>query len=151
MNNAQKDAEKNLVNSVSTLEQVQQNLQTAQQLDNAMGELRHSIANKDQVKADSKYLNEDPQIKQNYDDAVQRAESIINATQNPELLKANIDQATQSVQNAEQALHGAEKLNQDKQTSSTELDGLTDLTDAQRENSENKLIVQIVEMISNKN
>ena len=36
-------------------------------------------------------------------------------------------------------LHGAEKLNQDKQTSSTELDGLTDLTDAQRENSENKL------------
>ena len=48
-------------------------------------------------------------------------------------LKANIDQATQSVQNAEQALHGAEKLNQDKQTSSTELDGLTDLTDAQRE------------------
>lgn len=98
-----------------------------------MGELRHSIANKDQVKSDSKYLNEDPQIKQNYDDAVQRAEGLINATQNPELLKANIDQATQSVQNAEQALHGAEKLNQDKQTSSTELDGLTDLTDAQRE------------------
>ena len=133
LNNAQKDAEKNLVNSASTLEQVQQNLQTAQQLDNAMGELRQSIANKDQVKADSKYLNEDPQIKQNYDEAVQRAETIINATQNPELLKANIDQATQSVQNAEQALHGAEKLNQDKQTSSTELDGLTDLTDAQRE------------------
>lgn len=133
LNNAQKDAEKNLVNSASTLEQVQQNLQTAQQLDNAMGELRQSIANKDQVKADSKYLNEDPQIKQNYDDAVQRVETIINETQNPELLKANIDQATQSVQNAEQALHGAEKLNQDKQTSSTELDGLTDLTDAQRE------------------
>lgn len=133
LNNAQKDAEKNLVNSASTLEQVQQNLQTAQQLDNAMGELRQSIAKKDQVKADSKYLNEDPQIKQNYDDAVQRAETIINETQNPELLKANIDQATQSVQNAEQALHGAEKLNQDKQTSSTELDGLTDLTDAQRE------------------
>lgn len=133
LNNAQKDAEKNLVNSASTLEQVQQNLQTAQQLDNAMGELRQSIAKKDQVKADSKYLNEDPQIKQNYDDAVQRVETIINETQNPELLKANIDQATQSVQNAEQALHGAEKLNQDKQTSSTELDGLTDLTDAQRE------------------
>lgn len=37
LNNAQKDAEKNLVNSASTLEQVQQNLQTAQQLDNAMG------------------------------------------------------------------------------------------------------------------
>ena len=127
------DSEKNLVNSASTLEQVQQNLQTAQQLDNAMGELRQSIAKKDQVKADSKYLNEDPQIKQNYDDAVQRVETIINETQNPELLKANIDQATQSVQNAEQALHGAEKLNQDKQTSSTELDGLTDLTDAQRE------------------
>ncbi len=133
LNNAQKNEEKNLVNSASTLEQVQQNLQTAQQLDNAMGELRHSIANKDQVKSDSKYLNEDPQIKQNYDNAVQRAEGLINATQNPELLKANIDQATQSVQNAEQALHGAEKLNQDKQTSSTELDGLTDLTDAQRE------------------
>lgn len=150
MNNAQKDAEKNLVNSASTLEQVQQNLQTAQQLDNAMGELRQSIANKDQVKADSKYLNEDPQIKQNYDDAVQRVETIINETQNPELLKANIDQATQSVQNAEQALHGAEKLNQDKQTSSTELDGLTDLTDAQRENSENKLTLLIVEMILSK-
>lgn len=41
-----KDAEKNLVNSASTLEQVQQNLQTAQQLDNAMGELRQSIAKK---------------------------------------------------------------------------------------------------------
>ena len=150
LNNAQKDAEKNLVNSASTLEQVQQNLQTAQQLDNAMGELRQSIANKDQVKADSKYLNEDPQIKQNYDDAVQRVETIINETQNPELLKANIDQATQSVQNAEQALHGAEKLNQDKQTSSTELDGLTDLTDAQRENSENKLTLLIVEMILSK-
>ena len=102
------------------------------------------------MKADSKYLNEDPQIKQNYDDAVQRVETIINETQNPELLKANIDQATQSVQNAEQALHGAEKLNQDKQTSSTELDGLTDLTDAQRENSENKLTLLIVEMILSK-
>ncbi len=43
-----KRCRENLVNSVSTLEQVQQNLQTAQQLDNAMGELRHSIANKDQ-------------------------------------------------------------------------------------------------------
>ena len=40
------------------------------------------------MKADSKYLNEDPQIKQNYDDAVQRVETIINETQNPELLKA---------------------------------------------------------------
>lgn len=47
-------------------------------------------------------------------------------------------------------LHGAEKLNQDKQTSSTELDGLTDLTDAQRENSENKLTLLIVEMILSK-
>ncbi|MGL4101620.1 hypothetical protein ACSX02_12185, partial [Staphylococcus epidermidis] len=46
LNNAQKNEEKNLVNSATTLEQVQQNLQTAQQLDNGMGELRHSIANK---------------------------------------------------------------------------------------------------------
>ena len=37
LNNAQKDAEKNLVNSASTLEQVQQNLQTAQQLGQCYG------------------------------------------------------------------------------------------------------------------
>ena len=65
-------------------------------------------------------------------------------------LKQTLTKQPQSVQNAEQALHGAEKLNQDKQTSSTELDGLTDLTDAQRENSENKLTLLIVEMILSK-
>ena len=45
---------------------------------------------KDQVKADSKYLNEDPQIKQNYDDAVQRVETIINETQNLNYLKQTL-------------------------------------------------------------
>ena len=98
-----------------------------------MGALKQSIANKDQVKSESKYLNEDPTIKANYDNAVQRAENIINATHDPELNKANIEQATQAVQQAEQALHGVEKLTHDKTTASNELDGLTNLTDAQRE------------------
>ena len=93
LNNAQKE-EKNAVNTSPTLEQVQQNLQTAQNLDSAMGALKQSIANKDQVKSESKYLNEDPTIKANYDNAVQRAENIINATHDPELNKANIEQAT---------------------------------------------------------
>ncbi|OHO70132.1 hypothetical protein HMPREF2580_06500 [Staphylococcus sp. HMSC036D05] len=133
LNNAQKEAEKNAVNVSPTLEQVQQNLQTSLNLDSAMGALKQSIANKDQVKSESKYLNEDPTIKANYDNAVQRAESIINATHDPELNKANIEQATQAVQQAEQALHGVEKLTHDKTTASNELDGLTNLTDAQRE------------------
>ena len=133
LNNAQKDAEKHLVNQSTTLEQVQQHLQTAQDLDHAMESLRQSIANQDQVKSESKYLNEDPTVKANYDQAVQRAEDIINATQNPELNKGTIEQATQAVQNAEQALHGVEKLNQDKTTTSKELNNLTNLTDAQRE------------------
>lgn len=98
-----------------------------------MESLRQSIANQDQVKSESKYLNEDPTVKANYDQAVQRAEDIINATQNPELNKGTIEQATQAVQNAEQALHGVEKLNQDKTTTSKELNNLTNLTDAQRE------------------
>ena len=105
-------------NTSPTLEQVQQNLQTAQNLDSAMGALKQSIANKDQVKSESKYLNEDPTIKANYDNAVQRAENIINATHDPELNKANIEQATQAVQQAEQALHGVEKLTHDKTTAS---------------------------------
>lgn len=141
LNNAQKTAEKQLVNQSNTLEQVQQHLQTAQALDNAMGALRQSIANKDQVKSESKYLNEDPTVKANYDQAVQRAEDIINATQNPELNKGTIEQATQAVQQAEQTLHGVEKLNQDKTTATNEINGLTNLTDAQRE--------KLKELISN--
>ncbi|WP_422124956.1 DUF1542 domain-containing protein [Staphylococcus caprae] len=133
LNEAQKDANKLAINNANTLEQVQQNLQIAQELDNAMGSLRQSIANKDQVRSESRYLNEDPAIKANYDNAVAHADSIIQATQNPELNKANIEQATQAVQLAEQALHGAEKLNQDKNTATNTLDGLTNLTDAQRE------------------
>lgn len=133
LNNAQKDAEKQLVNQSTTLEQVQQHLQTAQDLDHAMESLRLSIANKDQVKSESKYLNEDPTVKANYDQAVQRAEDIISASQNPELNKGTIEQVAHAVQQAEQALHGTEKLNHDKTTASNELDGLTNLTDTQRE------------------
>ncbi|WP_145470861.1 GA module-containing protein, partial [Staphylococcus epidermidis] len=76
-NNPQKHPHKNLLNTPSTLQQLQQNLQTPQQLHNPIPHLPQTIPNKHQLKPHTKYLNQHPQINQNYHHPVQPLQTII--------------------------------------------------------------------------
>ncbi|WP_145470890.1 FIVAR domain-containing protein, partial [Staphylococcus epidermidis] len=66
-----------------------------------MGELGESIGKKDEVKGDSKYVNEDGEIKEKYDDGVEGVESIIKESEKGELVKGKIEEGTQWVENGE--------------------------------------------------
>ena len=68
-------------------------LAAAKEINSAMSNLRDGIQNKEDIKRSSAYINADPTKVTAYDQALQNAENIINATPNVELNKATIEQA----------------------------------------------------------
>ena len=66
------------------------------------------------IKRSSAYINADPTKVTAYDQALQNAENIINATKR-ELNKATIEQALSRVQQAQQDLDGVQQLANAKQ------------------------------------
>ena len=69
-----------------------------------MKTLRDGIHNKDDIKRSSAYVNADPTKISAYDQALQNAENIINATPQAELNRSTIEQALTRVQQAQNAL-----------------------------------------------
>ncbi|WP_422635972.1 hypothetical protein [Staphylococcus pasteuri] len=92
--------------------------------------LRESIQDNATVKTNSIYINEDPTEQQNYDQAVQHAQDIINE-QTATLNENTINQATEAVNNAKQSLHGDLKLQNDKDHAKQIVSQLSHLNDAQ--------------------
>ena len=109
LNQAQINAEKGLVNQSTTRTEVAQKLAVAKELNSAMSNLRDGIQNKEDIKRSSAYINADPAKVTAYDQALQNAENIINATPNVELNKATIEQALSRVQQAQQDLDGVQQ------------------------------------------
>lgn len=107
-------------------------LAAAKEINSAMSNLRDGIQNKEDIKRSSAYINADPTKVTAYDQALQNAENIINATPNVELNKATIEQALSRVQQAQQDLDGVQQLANAKQQATQTVNGLNSLNDGQK-------------------
>ncbi|MCT6706666.1 FIVAR domain-containing protein, partial [Staphylococcus aureus] len=87
--------------------------QNANTLNQAMHGLRQRIQDKAATKANSKYINEDQPEQQNYDQAVQSANNIINE-HNATLDNNAINHVSATVNSTIAALNGVVKLQNDK-------------------------------------
>lgn len=133
LNDAQKHMEDALIDNETTHTAVKNDVTEAQQLDQYMDALQQSIADKQTTLDSSPYINADPNKKQDYDNAVQHAESIISGTTNPTINKDNVNQAIESVNATKQALNGVEKLAEDKQHAGETMNQFNQLTPAQQQ------------------
>ena len=99
-------------------------------LDQAMNQLRQSIASKDATKASEDYHDANTDLQNAYNHAVSEAEGIISASNNPEMNPNTINQKASQVNSAKSALNGDEKLAAAKQTAKSDIGRLTDLNNA---------------------
>ncbi|MEJ7498421.1 hypothetical protein WL671_12720, partial [Staphylococcus warneri] len=74
---------------------VTQKLEEAKVINQAMQQLKQSIADKDATLNSSNYLNEDSEKKLAYDNAVSQAEQLINQLNDPTMDISNIQAITQ--------------------------------------------------------
>ncbi len=131
LNDPQKTALKDQVTAATLVTAVHQIEQNANTLNQAMHGLRQSIQDNAATKANSKYINEDQPEQQNYDQAVQAANNIINE-QTATLDNNAINQAAATVNTTKAALHGDVKLQNDKDHAKQTVSQLAHLNNAQK-------------------
>ncbi|WP_251360483.1 DUF1542 domain-containing protein, partial [Staphylococcus aureus] len=131
LNDPQKTALKDQVTAATLVTAVHQIEQNANTLNQAMHGLRQSIQDNAATKANSKYINEDQPEQQNYDQAVQAANNIINE-QTATLDNNAINQAATTVNTTKAALHGDVKLQNDKDHAKQTVSQLAHLNNAQK-------------------
>lgn len=108
LSDAQKQSITGQIDSATQVTGVQSVKDNATNLDNAMNQLRNSIANKDEVKASQPYVDADTDKQNAYNTAVTSAENIINATSQPTLDPSAVTQAANQVNTNKTALNGAQ-------------------------------------------
>ena len=131
LNTPQKDTLKNAIKTSSTRSQVAEEQTKANAINDAMHVLRQNIANNENVKNQSSYINAEPEKQNAYTDAVNAANAIINE-QTPTLNANTINQKAQEVLTTKNALDGEAQLRKAKENATREIDGLNQLTQAQK-------------------
>ncbi|MQK80192.1 hypothetical protein EI045_23450, partial [Escherichia coli] len=129
----QKAKLKEQVGQATTLPNVQTVRDNAQTLNTAMKGLRDSIANEATIKAGQNYTDASPNNRSEYDSAVTAAKAIIGQTTSPTMNAQEINQAKDQVTAKQQALNGQENLRTAQTNAKQHLNGLSDLTDAQKD------------------
>lgn len=97
-----------------------------------MGTLRNSIQDNTATKNGQNYLDATERNKTNYNNAVDSANGVINATSNPNMDANAINQIATQVTSTKNALDGTHNLTQAKQTATNAIDGATNLNKAQK-------------------
>ncbi|MBR9606609.1 hyperosmolarity resistance protein Ebh [Staphylococcus aureus] len=133
LNQAQKDALKQQVQNATTVAGVNNVKQTAQELNNAMTQLKQGIADKEQTKADGNFVNADPDKQNAYNQAVAKAEALISATPDVVVTPSEITAALNKVTQAKNDLNGNTNLATAKQNVQHAIDQLPNLNQAQRD------------------
>ncbi|HDA7860227.1 TPA: GA module-containing protein, partial [Staphylococcus aureus] len=139
LNQAQKDALKQQVQNATTVAGVNNVKQTAQELNNAMTQLKQGIADKEQTKADGNFVNADPDKQNAYKQAVAKAEALLNKQSGTNEVQAQVESITNEVNAAKQALNGNDNLANAKQQAKQQLANLTHLNDAQKQSFESQI------------
>ncbi|WP_256084734.1 hypothetical protein, partial [Staphylococcus aureus] len=133
LNQAQKDALKQQVQNATTVAGVNNVKQTAQELNNAMTQLKQGIADKEQTKADGNFVNADLDKQNAYNQAVAKAEALISATPDVVVTPSEITAALNKVTQAKNDLNGNTNLATAKQNVQHAIDQLPNLNQAQRD------------------
>ncbi|MBV5148939.1 GA module-containing protein, partial [Staphylococcus aureus] len=133
LSDAQKQSITGQIDSATQVTGVQSVKDNATNLDNAMNQLRNSIANKDEVKASQPYIDADTDKQNAYNTAVTSAENIINATSQPTLNPSAVTQAANQVNTNKTALNGAQNLANKKQETTANINQLSHLNNAQKQ------------------
>ncbi len=141
LNQAQKDALKQQVQNATTVAGANNVKQTAQELNNAMTQLKQGIADKEQTKADGNFVNADPDKQNAYKQTVAKAEALISGTPDVVVTPSEITAALNKVTQAKNDLNGNTNLATAKQNVQQAIDQLPNLNQAQRDEY-NKQITQ---------
>ncbi len=139
LNQAQQNALNEKINNAVTRAEVAAIIGQAKLLDHAMENLEESIKDKEQVKQSSNYINEDPDVQETYDNAVDHVTEILNQTVNPTLSIEDIEHAINEVNQAKKQLRGNQKLYQTIDLADKELSKLDDLTSQQSSSISNQI------------
>ncbi len=130
---AQKDKLKQQVQQAQNVAGVDNVKSSANTLNGAMGTLRNSIQDNTATKNGQNYLDATESNKTNYNNAVDSANGVINATSNPNMDANAINQIATQVTSTKNALNGTHNLTQAKQTASNAIDGANNLNKAQKD------------------
>lgn len=130
---AQKDKLKQQVQQAQNVAGVDTVKSSANTLNGAMGTLRNSIQDNTATKNGQNYLDATGSNKTNYNNAVDSANGVINATSNPNMDANAINQIATQVTSTKNALDGTHNLTQAKQTATNAIDGATNLNKAQKD------------------
>lgn len=133
LNGPQKAKLKEQVGQATTLPNVQTVRDNAQTLNTAMKGLRDSIANEATIKAGQNYTDASQNKQNDYNNAVTAAKAIIGQTTSPSMIAQEINQAKDQVTAKQQALNGQENLRTAQTNAKQHLNGLSDLTNAQKD------------------
>lgn len=133
LNNAQKGAVTGNINQAHTVAEVTQAIQTAQELNTAMGNLKDSLNDKDTTLGSQNFADADPEKKNAYNEAVHNAENILNKSTGTNVPKDQVEAAMNQVNTTKAALNGTQNLEKAKQHANTAIDGLSHLTNAQKD------------------
>ncbi len=133
LNNAQKGAVTGNINQAHTVAEVTQAIQTAQELNTAMGNLKNSLNDKDTTLGSQNFADADPEKKNAYNEAVRNAENILNKSTGTNVPKDQVEAAMNQVNTTKAALNGSQNLEKAKQHANTAIDGLSHLTNAQKD------------------
>ena len=139
LNQAQQNALNEKINNAVTRAEVAAIIGQAKLLDHAMENLEESIKDKEQVKQSSNYINEDLDVQETYDNAVDHVTEILNQTVNPTLSIEDIEHAINEVNQAKKQLRGKQKLYQTIDLADKELSKLVDLTSQQSSSISNQI------------
>ena len=104
----------------------------ADNLNNAMSDLRQEVAKQHDVKASQPYVDANTSNQDDYNHAITNAESMINETTQPTLNPEAVTQALNQIKTSTQDLNGVENLNNAKQSATNDLQHLSHLNQAQQ-------------------
>ncbi|MFI3192515.1 DUF1542 domain-containing protein, partial [Staphylococcus aureus] len=134
LNNAQQDGFKGRIDQSNDLNQIQQIVDEAKALNRAMDQLSQEITgNEGRTKGSTNYVNADTQVKQVYDEAVDKAKQALDKSSGQNLTAEQVIKLNDAVTAAKKALNGEERLNNRKAEALQRLDQLTHLNNAQRQ------------------
>lgn len=123
----------NQIYTAKTRTEVAQALEKAKTLNDAMKALNDVYKQTSKVIHSSQFINEDQPEKDGYKQAIKDVEAVIYKQTNPEMDPTVINNLTHQLENAQNNLHGDQKLAQAKQNAADTINGLTHLNEAQRE------------------
>ncbi|MFH0153201.1 hypothetical protein, partial [Pseudomonas aeruginosa] len=117
----------------TSVDEVNQIKNNAQNLNNAMAGLKQAIADKDLTTSKVNFTDADPEKQAAYNQAITNAENILDKASGSNVSQTEVEQAIQQVNNAKQALNGDANVQQAKDEATELINNASDLNQAQKD------------------